>query len=225
MPHAFAALALGDLRDRAPAHDRQRLLLENVWIAGATRRRIVRLDQEPLLLLLSGARAHAHEMPFPVQLFALEHESEAALPVVFVRVTLGIPTAAIPDQHGATAVLPLRDGALEAVVLDRMILDVHGQALLARHQAWAARDGPALHHPVELEPEIVVQAARRVLLDHESVAFGAACLPARLRRDVEPSFALIRLQAHCAISWVCNLVGVQSRGQSRPRPVVAHPRL
>ena len=42
------------------------------------------------------------------------------------------------------------------------------------HQARAARHRPALHHAVELEPEIVMQARRRVLLDDEVVALARA---------------------------------------------------
>jgi hypothetical protein len=49
-----------------------------------------------------------------------------------------------------------------------MVLDMDGEPLLARHQARALGDGPALEHFVELEAEIVVQPARRVLLDDEA---------------------------------------------------------
>ena len=81
-------------------------------------------------------------------------------------------------MHGAAAILALRDGALEAVVLDRVVLDMHGQPLLAGDKARAAGDRPALHHAVKLEAEVVMQAPRRVLLDDEAVALARApCLP------------------------------------------------
>jgi hypothetical protein len=37
-----------------------------------------------------------------------------------------------------------------------MVLGVHGQALLAGHEAGAACDRPALEHAAELQPEIEV---------------------------------------------------------------------
>ena len=49
-----------------------------------------------------------------------------------------------------------------------MILDFHREATLARIVARAFRHGPALHHAVELETKVEVQATRCVLLDDES---------------------------------------------------------
>src|SRR5262245_43996712 len=103
---------------------------------------------------------HAHEMPAAVQLLAVEREGEIALLEALVRIVLGMPAPTVPDQHGAAAVLALRDRTFERVVLDRVILDLHGKPLLAGIEARTARDRPALHHAVELEPQVVVQAAR-----------------------------------------------------------------
>src|SRR5262249_44757939 len=72
MPPPLAALAFGDLRDRAAADHRARLFLENIGIAGAAGGLVLGLDQQPRHLLFAGAAAHAHEMPSPVQLLALE---------------------------------------------------------------------------------------------------------------------------------------------------------
>ena len=67
------------------------------------------------------------------------------------------------------AVLALRDDALERAVLERVVLDVHRQALARR----GSRLGPLgtaqlLQHAVELEAEVVVQPRRVVLLDDEA---------------------------------------------------------
>ena len=43
-------------------------------------------------------------------------------------------------------------------------LDMHGQALLARIETGPLWHGPALQCPVELEPEIIVQARRGMFL-------------------------------------------------------------
>src|SRR5437762_10325398 len=107
-----------------------------------------------------------------------------------------MPSPAVPDHHRAAAILALRDGTLEVVVFDRMILDLHRQPLLAGDQAWSARDGPALHHTVELEPQVVVEAAGGVLLDDELVALAARLRAARLRCHVELAFAVVDLKTH-----------------------------
>src|SRR4029077_18383716 len=113
-----------------------------------------------------------------------------------VRVVDGSPFAAIPDQYGPAAILALRNGALKRVVVDRMILDLDRQPLLARHQARTARHRPALHHAVMLKPQVVMQPARGVLLDHELAALAAPLLAARLGGRVELALGVIGLKAH-----------------------------
>src|ERR1019366_6238865 len=107
------------------------------------------------------------------ELLAFERERQMAFGVAFVRVASRLPTAAIPDHDRAATVLTLGDRALERVVFDRMILDMDGQPLLTRHQARSAGDGPAFHHAVELQAQIVVQAASGMLLDDIAAARGA----------------------------------------------------
>ena len=95
--------------------------------------------------------------------------------------------AAVPDDDRAGAVVAWRDHALEVGVLDRVVLDVDGQALLFRAHRRPLRHRPALEHPVHLEAQVVVEAPRRVLLDDEQSAArpgGArrtapACAPGR----------------------------------------------
>ena len=49
----------------------------------------------------------------------------------------------------------------------RVVLDLHRQPLDRRVEARPLGHGPALHHAVELEPEIEVQVTGGVLLDDE----------------------------------------------------------
>src|ERR1700730_18858939 len=135
-------------------------------------------------------------MPAPAQLFAFEAEVEMALGQTFVRLALGKPVPAIPDHHRAAAIFALRDGALERVVFDGMILGLNRKALLAGDEAGTAGDRPALHHAIELEPEIIVQATRRVLLNDKSISFRARGSPARLRRHIELAFLVVKLKTH-----------------------------
>ena len=108
-------------------------------------------------------------MPAAVQFLAVKGKFEMAFGVTFMRVAFGLPGAAIPDHHGAAAVFALRDGALERVVFDGVILDVDGEPLVVGIEARAARDGPALHDAVEFQPQVVVQPGRVMLLDDIAV--------------------------------------------------------
>src|SRR5262245_40794264 len=107
-----------------------------------------------------------------------------------------MPPAAIPDHDGAAPIFSLRDGAFELVVFDRMIFHLDGQPLLAGYEARTAGHRPALHHTVELEPQIVMQAARSVLLDDELIALGPCPATTRLRRHIELTLLAIDLYAH-----------------------------
>ena len=76
-----------------------------------------------------------HERPEPVQARAVEPNRQAA--VLLLLDELVCPP--VPDLDGAAAVLPGRDLALEVGVVERVILDVHGQVPLAereRHAPW-----------------------------------------------------------------------------------------
>jgi hypothetical protein len=165
------------------------------------RRRLARgvraLDQEPLLAVPLARAAHAHERPAPAQPLAGELEVELAPGEAALRVALGLPGAAVPDLDRAGAVLAGRDAALEAPVLERVVLDVHRQALLAHFHGRALRHRPRHEHTAQLEPEVVVQAARGVLLHDE--AQGRALLPAPalgLGRQLEVALAPVGVERH-----------------------------
>src|SRR5262245_9883770 len=116
--------------------------------------------------------------------------------VARVRVALRVPAAAIPNHDCAAAILSLRDGSLEFVVLDRMIFHVDGKALLVGNEARAAGDSPALHHAIELEPQVVVQAPRGVFLDDELISLGSVRAPPRLGGHVELALPAVYLKTH-----------------------------
>src|SRR5882757_4190857 len=102
-----------------------------------------------------------------MQLLALKGEFEVAL----LEAALGIdrlPGAAVPELHGAAAILIFRNRAFEIAVVERMILDLDRQPLVVRIERGAARHRPGLEDAVEFEPEIVMQPGRIVLLDHEA---------------------------------------------------------
>ena len=113
-----------------------------------------------------------------MQLLAVETEGEAAFLVSLVRIAFRLPGPAIPQQNGAAAVLAFGDGAFEIAVIERMILDMDREALLAFDEARPLRHRPAFEDAVELKAEIVVQAGGVVLLDDEGrppMPGGLAC--------------------------------------------------
>src|SRR5580700_2994382 len=145
-------------------------------------------------------------MPTAAQFLTLELEFQMALGEAFVRVALGMPVAAIPDHHGAAAIFASRDGALKAVVFDRMILDMDGEALFAGIEARPARDRPAFHDAVELEPQVIMQLPRRVFLNHITVAAAFFLAATRLRRDAELSLLAVDFQCHVQLARLRRLL-------------------
>ena len=127
---------------------------------------------------LSEVRTSANE---PFQLLAAQKEAELALLETFPHAPFGLVPivepvflafvrridAAIPDDHFARTVLPRRDDALERGVVERVILGLHGEALVGRIERRALGNGPRLEHAIALEAEVVMQPPRRVLLDDE----------------------------------------------------------
>src|SRR3954451_6176121 len=105
-----------------------------------------------------------------------------------------LPGALIPDHHRAGAIA-LVDRPLEGAVLEWMVLDLNREALVGRIQRGAACDGPGLHHTIELQPEVIVQAPCRVLL-HDEAEHALACIASLsatlgLGRAVEVAFGVV----------------------------------
>ena len=60
--------------------------------------------------------------------------------------------------------------ALEVAVLERVILDLHGEPLVGHVVRRTLRHGPRREHAVHLEAEVEVQLAGGVLVDDEQPA-------------------------------------------------------
>src|SRR5271156_4831079 len=72
--------------------------------------------------------------------------------------------AVVPDGDMVGAV---GDGVLELHVVNRVVLRATGHPPVLRVDRGAARDRPRHQDAVDLQPKVVVVAARRVMLDHE----------------------------------------------------------
>ena len=97
--------------------------------------------------------------------------------------------AGVPDLDRAGAVLALRDLAVERRVLERMILDVNGEMLLAGLERDALGHRPARQRAVPLEAEVVVQPAGIVALDDEDRLLAALAAAEGLRRLLRVALA------------------------------------
>src|SRR5205807_2120634 len=97
----------------------------------------------------------------------------------------------IPDLDRAGAVVALRNLAGERRVLERMILDVDGEMLLAGLERHAFRHRPRGERAVPLEAKVVVKAPRVVPLHDEDRELPTALGPERLRRLLTVPFALV----------------------------------
>ena len=161
---------------------------------------VAALDQEPgSTIRVAAARTRAHQVPAAAQLLAVEREVEPPARAPLLRVALGLPLSGIPDQHRSAAVLALRNRAFEAPVLERVVLDLYRQPLHPRVEARSLRDRPAPQHTPVLQAEVVVEAARGVLLHGEAQPAARAAPPlraARLRRALEVPLASIVAERH-----------------------------
>ncbi len=197
------ALAGSDLLHGPPRGDRFVLVQDVVGLAffGIF---VAVLDQQPIGPFSPIAiPAHPHQHPTAVQLVAVQREFQVALLESFFGI-VGLPIAAIPELHRAAAVLALRYGAFEIAVVERMILHLDGQPLVARIERRTLGHRPGLEDAVEFEPEIVMQSRRRMLLDHEAAALRWCDLgvAAWLRGFLEIAFLAVGdklLEGHGAI--------------------------
>jgi hypothetical protein len=157
------------------------------------------LDQKPVLARLAAtalrvATFHMDEHPLALHSLALQGKLELALLQALMRIADRLPGACVPQHHGAATVLALWDRAFEAAVLQRMVLDPYREPLVARIGGWPLGHRPTLKHAVQLEPEVVVQPRRIVLLHHEAkgLALGSRdALPFRLSGLREVALRLV----------------------------------
>ena len=82
-----------------------------------------------------------------------------------MRVLERLPHAAVPYDHGAGAVVALRDDSLEVAVLERVIFDFDRQAFVGGIGGWPFWNGPGPEDAVHLEAQVPMQA-RRVMHVH-----------------------------------------------------------
>ena len=156
---------------------------------------VMRLDEQPVLLAAFVASLHVDEMPLAFELGALQLELEVAFRQLLVGITFGRPLPAVPHDDAAGAVFAFGDAPFELGVIERMILDVHRQALVIGRQARTPGHGPALQHAIELEAQVVMQPARSVLLDDEQMPTLAGEFAARLRGAREVALLCILAQS------------------------------
>src|SRR5256885_4246787 len=98
----------------------------------------------------------------------------------------------------ARAVLLRRNHASERGVVVGMVLGHDREALVRGVERRASGNGPGLEHAVALQPEVVVQLARRVLLAHETEQSLAWSGCGRgLGRRVEGALLGIFVQERC----------------------------
>ena len=123
------------------------------------------LDQQPIRAFTPGAIvAHAHQNPTAVQLFSVQREFQIALLESALRI-VGLPIAAVPELHGPAAILGFWNRAFEIAIIERMIFNFHRQALIVRIERRPLGNRPGFENAAELQPEIIMQPARCVLLD------------------------------------------------------------
>ncbi len=149
--------------------------------------RIAFLDEQPFLLGLLDL----HQRPATLELVALEVEEQLPLLEPHVRILDGHPHPAVPHDHRARAVVPLRDDPLEVAVLERVVLDQHREALVGLVARGPLGHGPGAQHTVHLEPEVEVELPGRVLVDDEQVAGERGHDAGRLRGRLERTLCAI----------------------------------
>ena len=131
---------------------------------------VVLVDEQPLSLDPAAVRPRRTSANRPASFSPVEVEVQLACArwrAAGSSVCAGRPGAAVPDDHVAPAVLAARDDALEVGVLQRVVLDVHGELPGRGVERRAAGHRPAGQHAVDLEPEVVVQPPGAVALDDE----------------------------------------------------------
>ena len=114
---------------------------------------------------------------------------------------LGRPRARIPDHHGAAAVLALRDDALELAYSSGWSSTCIASRLTAGSSDGPFGNRPRQHHALPLEPEVVVERGRAVLLDRRRRASFCAgrtrrLLPAGSAVTSEAALLPILLEGH-----------------------------
>src|SRR5262249_34602897 len=160
------ARARRDLLERQAREDR---LLGIARVGSVPGPAVALFDEEPLLARRFARGLHADESPLAAELVAEELEEELPLSYALVEVGQGSPAALIPADDLTGTVVAIGDDAREIGVLDRVVLDFDGQALLGGIGGGTLGDRPGLQDASPLQPEVPVQAASRMFLHHEEM--------------------------------------------------------
>ncbi len=169
----------GDLGEAAPREDALRARAHDVQLGRRPRVLVLVLDEEPGLGVVA---LDADEHPPAGELRAVELELQLPLLEGKARLEHGGPRSAVPEHDRSRAVFAVRDDAFEGAVVDRVVLDAHGEPLVPRVEGRTLRHRPAQEDAAPLQPKVIVQTRRRVLLDAVGVAPGGTCLAGRLGR-------------------------------------------
>ncbi len=132
------------------------------------------------------------ERPEALQAVSVEPHREAAVLLLLDQLV----GATIPDLDRPGAVLTGGYLSLEVGVGERMILDVNRQVTLGARHGHALRHRPAREDAAPLEPQVIVEPARRVPLDDESQAARSVAVLERLWRARGIPLASIVLEWH-----------------------------
>ena len=181
-----AVVEEGDRADAVPLDLEAPVLLVAGQLAGPGQHRREALGHR----LVAGSRRRVHAVDQPVLAARGEQRVAALQPLaverrdhLVVAELLGLVGAAVPDLHRPGAVLALGDLALEVEVLERVVLGVHGEPVLVGVLRDPARQRPRDQHAVVLQPQVPVQVAGVVLLDHEAALPAAAGAAGAARRS------------------------------------------
>ena len=120
-------------------------------------------DQQPFLLGL----LQLDERPAAAKLVAPQLEQQLALFESFAHVLEGGPHATIPDDDRTCAIVPFWNDSLEVAVLEGVVFDFYGEALVGRVGGRPLGDRPRFEDPVHLQPQVPMQARRVVHVDDE----------------------------------------------------------
>src|SRR5919201_2033320 len=133
------------------------------------------LLEEPILAI-PASHPRSEDGPFSSKLLAVEDEMDHA--VLERRGRVGsrgsdhLIFAIVPHDDFARPVLRIGQGSLEQEIIERMVRYVDGEAPDRGILAGPLRHRPRNEDLTDLQPKVVVEAPRPVLLDPESVSRG-----------------------------------------------------
>src|SRR3546814_359402 len=135
-------------------------------IVGTASIGVAYLAQQPVFTLFAAARFHPDKQPFALHPLTVEGEVKMTLFDILRALAVDRrPGATIPQHHRAAAIFAPGDHALEIGIAHRMVFGSHRKALVGGIGARPLGHSPAFEHPVDLEPDIIMEPRRVVLLN------------------------------------------------------------